>query len=82
MKTLPTPGESTGILEYKKPSGAGNVECDPPPGSVLKKRKTLVTCHVSNGDGVDKSCSFQVILIGDREPPETQGLFYNRTALN
>ncbi len=72
METLPTPGESRGVLEYDIPKASDNVDsnlevtCDPPPGSKLRKTKTRVTCHTSNRAEIDATCSFVVTLIKGR----------------
>lgn len=68
METLPSPGESTGVLEYKIPKASDNVDsnldvtCDPPPGSILKNKKTRVTCDTKDRAGNEEICSFVVTL--------------------
>ena len=71
MESLPTPGRSTGVLQYDVPKATDNVDsrlvvtCDPKPGSILKMgTTTTVTCYTSDNAGNDDTCKFDVTLKG------------------
>jgi hypothetical protein len=79
--TGPTGAHVAFTVTFSDPDGAGDIAssgCSPASGSLFPLGSTMVTCTVTDKEGLSDSASFHVLVV-DTTPPQVSGMPANQT---